>query len=113
MPDGVYANIRVDVNTLIPNGSKRKFWFYVSNDNNQSDNVSPYEKTPAGEEPVLRDRASRIEVDCENKTYKMIIDRTSRLSSDWHLGSEVKPIEPKTFVYSMVFSSGANPICGN
>lgn len=113
MPDGVYANIRVDVNTLISNGSKRKFWFYVSNDNNQSDNVSPYEKTPAGVEPVLRDRASRIEVDCENKTYKMIIDRTSRLSSDWHLGSEVKPIEPKTLVYSMVFASGANPICGN
>lgn len=113
MPDGIYANVQVDINSLIYEDSKTKFWFYVKNYNNQIDQVDLYEKTANGVELVLRNRASRVEVDCDKSTYRMIIDRTSRFSSEWNSNSGVKPIEPKTLIYNMVYSDDKNAICTN
>lgn len=113
MPDGIYANVQVDINTLISDGEKRKFWFYVINNMNQIDQASAYEKTSNGVELSLFNRASRVEVDCDKGTYKMILDRTHRISSEWRSNSDVKPIEPKTLIYNMVYSAGPNAICAN
>ena len=108
MPDGTYADVRVDVNTLISNGSKRKFWFYVS-----TRDAYRFENTASGSEYILKSRGSRVEVDCDSKTYKMIIDRTSISSSEWFSNAKVKPIEPKTLIYNVVYSPGPNAICTN
>jgi hypothetical protein len=108
MPDGTYADVRVDVNTLISNGSKRKFWFYVS-----TKGETRFENTASGSEQILKSRGSRVEVDCDSKTYKMIIDRTSISSSEWFSNAKVKPIEPKTLMYNLVYSPGPNAICAN
>lgn len=108
MPDGTYADVRVDVNTLISNGSKRKFWFYVS-----TKGEPRFENTASGSESILKSRGSRVEVDCDSKTYKMIIDRTSISSSEWFSNAKVKPIEPKTLMYNVVYSPGPNAICAN
>jgi hypothetical protein len=80
---GTTQAVGIDAKSLIVEGAERSFWFWIS---------------PVGVGTPSK-RYSRISIDCERNTYRMLIDRIAADAEKWRAHTAESAIAPKSLQY--------------